>query len=113
MARSQEPVVWGLFAAGGTLTALLTPALLLLTLLAALGRPPELLEYDHLRALAAHWAGKLALFGIVFLSLWHAAHRFRTTIHDFGVRARARVALLAYAVAAVGTVATIAFLWRI
>jgi fumarate reductase subunit D len=35
MAKSNKPVVWGLFAAGGTVTAFLTPALVLLTMLPA------------------------------------------------------------------------------
>jgi len=37
MAKSNKPIVWGPFAAGGTLTAFLTPALIALTLLAGLG----------------------------------------------------------------------------
>ena len=40
MAKSNKPIVWGPFAAGGTITALLTPVLIVLTLLAALGHVP-------------------------------------------------------------------------
>ena len=43
MAKSNKPIVWGPFAAGGTLTAFLTPALIALTLLAGLGHVPEML----------------------------------------------------------------------
>ena len=49
MVRSNKPIVWGPFAAGGTLTAFLTPVLILLTLLAALGHAPDLLVYGPLR----------------------------------------------------------------
>lgn len=113
MAKSNKPIVWGLFAAGGTVTAFLTPALLLLTLLPAFGVMPELLSYDNLRAFAGHWFGRLVVFGILFLMLWHAAHRLRVTLHDFGVRADGLVAVAVYLAAATGTLATGYFLLRI
>ena len=113
MAKSNKPLVWGLFAAGGTVTAFVTPALIVLTLLAALGNPPDLLGYHRLHAFAAGWFGKLVLFGVILLSLWHAAHRLRITLHDFGVRADALVATAVYAIALAGGVATIIYLWRI
>lgn len=113
MAKSNKPIVWGLFAAGGTLTAFFLPALVLITLLAALGYVPDLLAYENMRAFAEHWFGKLVLFFIVFLSLWHAAHRLRITLHDFGVRGDTAVASIVYLVAAAGTVAAIIFLLRI
>ncbi len=113
MAKSNKPVVWGLFAAGGTLTAFLMPALIVLTLLAALGHVPDALSYERLHGFAAHWLGKLALTTFVVLSLWHAAHRLRVTLHDFGVRADTLVAATVYAVAALGSVVTIFYLARI
>ena len=113
MAKSNKPIVWGLFAAGGTVTAFLTPALLLLTLLPAFGVMPALLSYDNLRGFAGHWFGKLVVFGILFLMLWHAAHRLRVTLHDFGVRADGLVAVAVYLAAATGTLATGYFLLRI
>lgn len=113
MAKSNKPVVWGLFAAGGTVTAFVTPALVLLTLLPAFGVMPELLAYDNLRGFSGHWFGKLVLFGIIFLATWHAAHRLRITVHDFGVRADGVVAVLVYLAAAFGTLATLYFLLRI
>lgn len=113
MAKSNKPVVWGLFAAGGTVTAFVTPVLVLLTLLPAFGISPQLLSYDAMHAFAAHWAGKLLLFGLLFLMLWHAAHRLRITLHDFGVRADAAVAAAVYLAAAAGTICTVYFLLRI
>jgi fumarate reductase subunit D len=113
MAISNKPIVWGPFAAGGTVTAFLTPALILLTLLAALGHAPELLAYDRLHAFAGHWLAKLAVAGVVFLSLWSAAHRLRITFYDVGVRADTLVAVVVYAVAALGSVAAAVWLLRI
>lgn len=113
MAVSNKPIVWGPFAAGGTLTAFLTPALVLLTLLAALGHTPDLLAYDRLHAFAGQWLVKLALIGGVFLSLWSAAHRLRITCTDLGLRADRLVATIVYAVALAGTGASVLYLSRI
>jgi len=113
MAKSNKPVIWGLFAAGGTVTAFVTPALVLLTLLPAAGVMPELLAYDNLRAFAGHWLGKAAVFAVIFLSLWHAAHRLRVTLHDFGVRADLLVAIVVYLAAAAGSLAAAYYLLRL
>ena len=113
MAKSNKPIFWSLFAAGGTLAAFLAPVLVLLFLLAALGHAPGILSYANLHAFAANWLGKLALLGVITLFLWHAAHRLRVTLHDFGLRQDAMVAVVVYAVAAVGTVLTVLYLVRI
>jgi len=110
MARSNKPLVWGPFAAGGTVTAFLTPVLILLTLLAGLGHVPEALTYDAARRLAGDWLGKLAIVAVVFLSLWSTAHRLRITFYDLGVRHDTLVATLVYCGAAAGTAAAIVFL---
>lgn len=92
MTRSNKPIVWGPFAAGGTLTAFLTPVLVVVALV-----QPRGLGYESMHAFAAHWAGKLALALVIFLSLWSAAHRMRITAYDLGLRADALVAALLYA----------------
>jgi fumarate reductase subunit D len=113
MAISNKPIVWGPFAAGGTVTAFITPALILLTLLAALGHAPDLLAYDRLYAFAGHWLAKLVVAGVVFLSLWSAAHRLRITCYDLGIRADTVVATIVYAGALAGTGASVLYLTRI
>ena len=113
MAVSNKPIVWGPFAAGGTVTAFLTPVLILLTLFAALGHAPDLLAYDRLHALAGDWVAKVAVAGIVFLSLWSVAHRLRITCYDLGVRADTLVATVVYAAALAGTAASVVYLMRI
>ena len=113
MAQSNKPIVWGPFAAGGTLTAFLTPALILLTLLAGLGHVPELLAYDALHGFVSHWLVKLGLVVVIFLSLWSAAHRLRITCYDLGLRADTLVATLVYALALAGTFAAAVTLLRL
>ncbi|MDO8774126.1 MAG: fumarate reductase subunit FrdD [Burkholderiaceae bacterium] len=113
MAKSNKPIFWSLFAAGGTLAAFLAPVLVLLFLLVALGYAPSLLTYTQLHAFAAHWFGKLFLWGVISLFLWHAAHRLRVTLHDFGLRQDAIVAIVVYLAAALGTVLSLLYLWSI
>jgi fumarate reductase subunit D len=113
MAKSNKPIFWSLFAAGGTLAAFLAPVLILLFLLTALGYAPALLSYDKLHAFASHWFGKLFLLGVITLFLWHAAHRLRVTLHDFGLRQDAIAAVFVYSMAATGTALSLLYLWRI
>jgi fumarate reductase subunit D len=108
MAKSNKPLVWGPFAAGGTLTAFLTPVLVLVTLV-----QPRGFSYESIHGLAAHWAGKLVLVALIGLSLWSAAHRLRITLYDLGVRADAAVAAALYGATLAATAAAIAYLWRI
>jgi len=113
MAKSNKPIVWSLFAAGGTLAAFLAPVLVLLFLLAALGHPPRLLGYAQLHAFAANWLGKLFLLALITLFLWHAAHRLRVTLHDFGLRMDSIVSVVVYLAAAAGTALAMLNLLRI
>ncbi len=113
MAKSNKPIFWSMFAAGGTLAAFLAPVLALLFLMLAMGHAPDLLSYDKLHAFAAHWFGKLFLFGVITLFLWHAAHRLRVTLFDFGLRQDSVVAVVVYLVAAAGTVSSLWYLLRI
>lgn len=113
MAKSNKPIVWSLFAAGGTLAALFAPVLTLLLLLAALGQPPELFGYEQLRAFCSHWFGRLFLFGVIALFLWHAAHRLRITVFDLGLRQDKAAAVLLYLAAGAGTLAVLLTLARL
>lgn len=112
MARSHKPIIWGLFAAGGTLAAFLVPALILVT---CLGVPLGLmsadsLAYDHVLGLLQGSISKLLVFGVLFLIVWHAAHRMRITAHDVGIRRDTLVALICYGIAAAGTLLLLAAL---
>ena len=113
MAIAKKSVVWGLFAAGGTVTAFLYPALIALFLLIATGNVPDGLQYDSFNAFAAAWFGKIVLFFVISLSLWHASHRLRVVFHDFGVRKDKVVARAVYLFAAIGTVLTAYYLYAI
>ena len=81
--------------------------------LAALGHAPSVLHYAQLHAFAAHWFGKVFLLTVIALFLWHAAHRLRVTLHDFGLRQDAAVAVIVYVIAAAGTLMSVLYLSRI
>lgn len=76
-----EPLFWSLFGSGGTISALFLPALLILTGIAI---PLGVLSpsYEELYSLLSPWYSRLLIFGIVSLSLFHWAHRFRFTLHE-------------------------------
>jgi len=113
MAIAKKAFVWGLFAAGGTVSSFVFPALITLFLLAALGKAPSGLQYENIHAFSANWFGKAVLFIVISLSLWHAAHRLRVVFHDFGVRMDKAVANAVYLVAFIGTVMTAFYLYKI
>jgi fumarate reductase subunit D len=52
MAIAKKSVVWGLFAAGGTLSAFIFPVLIALFLMIALGKAPAGLQYENIHAFA-------------------------------------------------------------
>jgi fumarate reductase subunit D len=80
--RSNEPLLWLLFSAGGVVAALLLPIHLLLFGLAfPLGwlKGPS---YESLLALVRHPITRIYLLVLCSLPLFHWAHRFRFTLYD-------------------------------
>jgi len=113
MTIAKKSVVWGLFAAGGTIAAFIFPVLIALFLFIALGKVPEGLQFESIHNFAMNGFGKLSLFVVISLSLWHAAHRLRVVFHDFGVRKDKVVANAVYLVALIGSVMTAFYLYMI
>ena len=110
MAVANKAFVWLLFAAGGTLTALLFPVVIALFLLLSMGQVPSNLDYGTMHAFASSWIGRLAFFTVISLSAWHAAHRMRSLTHDLGIRSDKPIAILVYTLAAAATVGTVLLL---
>jgi fumarate reductase subunit D len=113
MAIAKKAIVWGLFAAGGTVTSFIFPALITLFFLIAVGNAPEGLQFVQIHKFAASLPGKACLFIVISLSLWHAAHRLRVVFHDFGVRKDKVVANAVYLAAGIGTAMTAFYLFLI
>jgi fumarate reductase subunit D len=107
MKRSNEPIFWSLFGAGGMLAALIGPALVFITGIAVpfgLLLPAEMMNYPRMLAFAGHWAGKAFIFAVIVLLLWHAAHRVSIALHDFGVHARTVTKSACYGFALVASI---------
>ena len=78
MKRSNAPVFWLLFGAGGMLSALVGAMLVFITGLAVplgFGLPADAMSYERVLAIAQHGLGKAAIFAVIALFAWHAAHR--------------------------------------
>ena len=82
MKKHTEPFWWSLFGAGGVLSAMFLPALLLLTGIAFPLGWLDLPSYEHIYSLLNPWFSRLLLFGIITFSMFHWAHRFRFTLED-------------------------------
>jgi fumarate reductase subunit D len=113
MRQHSEPYLWLLFGAGGVMSAMLMPSLLLLFGIAfPLGwvQPPT---HEHMVAVLGNPLTRLVLLGLCVLSLFHAAHRFRHTLHDAVRVSHPMVAALCYAVAIVGSGLAAYLLWQV
>lgn len=107
--RSNAPIFWALFGAGGALAALVGPVLVLVTgIITPVGiwMPQTALSYERVLGFAQHWAGKAFLFAVVSLFFWHAAHRIFHSLHDVGIHAGTGAKLLCYGAALLATVIT-------
>jgi fumarate reductase subunit D len=115
MAKSNKPIVWSLFAGGGLFSAFVTPAMIFVTGIAVpLGLlAAEALSYERMLVLVQNPLAKLVLFVVVFLPLWHAAHRLRATLHDLGVSAGRLVVAACYGAAGLGSIAAAVILLQI
>ena len=82
MKRRAEPFWWSLFGAGGVMSALFLPVLLLIFGIAVplgwVAVPP----YKELVEILDLFLVRLVLFGIIALSFIHWAHRFRFTLYE-------------------------------
>ena len=85
--RSDEPIWWALFSAGGVCFAVIIPGLVLtIGLLYPLGLLPEpALIYTRIQGLLHSWWGLPGLIlagSAICLPLFHAMHRVHHGLHD-------------------------------
>ena len=87
MRRSDEPIYWGLFGAGGMVVAMLLPVIVLITgLLVPMGiMDVETMSYERVLAFASSWWGACILLVIIALPVWHGMHRIYHGLHALGL----------------------------
>jgi fumarate reductase subunit D len=106
MKRSSQPVFWLLFGAGGMLSALVGAMLVFITGVAAplnLGVRDGFMGYANAFAFAQAPFGKLTLFTVVSLFLWHGVHRIFHSLHDLGMHSGRVARIACYGFALAGT----------
>jgi len=108
MARSNEPIWWSLFSAGGVVAAFFIPVTIVVTALAV---PAGWVSDENFYSLLQQPLVRLYLFVLISLPLFHWAHRFRYVIADLGLRGGGRLpAIVCYGAAILGTVLAGCFL---
>ena len=113
MAKSNEPIWWSLFSAGGVVAALLVPIhIILLGIAGPLGLLGDALNYGRIADLVAHPIVRLYCFVLIALPLFHWAHRFRFTLVDLGLHSiNMLLAVVCYGAAILGTLMAASVLW--
>jgi fumarate reductase subunit D len=112
--RSNEAFWWSLFSAGGVMSALFVPVLIVLTgfLLPFVGEPAA--NYQRVAHAMSFWIARIVLLGLMTLSFFHCAHRIRHVLATVGVRMTpGLLAVVCYGGAFAGAVATFAALVRL
>ncbi|GAK85703.1 fumarate reductase subunit D [Vibrio ponticus] len=114
-ARSDEPIWWSLFGAGGTWFAMITPiTVLVLGILAPLGIiDADALSYERVAEFATSWIGALFIIGTLSLPMWHAMHRLHHGMHDLKIHAGVVGKVLCYAFAGLISALSVIFIFMI
>jgi fumarate reductase subunit D len=110
------PVFWLLFGAGGMLSALFGPALIILTgfmIPHGWGLPANFGDYSHVLAFARHPIGKLVVLAVIALFFWHGAERMFLTLKDMRAGKPLVLRLMTCGVAALLTLVTASLLLAI
>ena len=100
-----EPFLWTLFGAGGVASALFVPGLILaFGILMPLGMlPPTASDPEKLKRMFQPLLVRVVLTGVISLTLFHWAHRFRFAVYDLGLKfGRTPVAFGCYGTALLG-----------
>ena len=114
--RSNKPIFWALFGAGGMLCALFGPVLVFITGIAVplgFGASPDAMSYANVLAFAQHWLGKLVLLAVISLFLFHGCHRMYHALHDFGVHVSSGMKAAFHGFAALGSLAALVLLIKV
>jgi len=117
MAKSNEPIWWSLFSAGGMVAAMIFPILIIITgILVPFGlASDDPLNFERIHTVVTqNNYVKLIIFIVITLPLFHWAHRFRFTLVDVGLKSMSTlISILCYGGAIAGTIASAIVFWNI
>ena len=89
--RSDEPMYWLLFGAGGMVASMVLPAIMVV-LIAAGYTSDDLnsgvLNLNQVHNIFSNCLLSLIVFGVVFLLSFYALHRMHHSSHDFGIHSK-------------------------
>jgi len=80
--RSGEPPVWLMFGAGGTVSAIFFPVVILIL---GLLLPFGLIDPHNLITFAYSWIGKLVILVLTIFPMWCGLHRIHHAMHDLKI----------------------------
>ena len=116
MKKSNEPIWWSLFSAGGMISAMVFPILIIITgILIPFGLTNgNPLNFERIHSAVSHPFIKFILFIIISLPLFHWAHRFKFTLVDVGLKSVSMlISIFCYGGAIFGTIITALLLFKI
>lgn len=113
--RSDEPIWWGLFGAGGTWFAMITPiTILVLGVLVPLGViDANAFSYERVSEFATSLIGALFIIGTLSLPMWHAMHRVHHGMHDLKLHIGIAGKVACYAFAGLISALSVIFIFMI
>ncbi|MDU8924121.1 fumarate reductase subunit FrdD [Pasteurellaceae bacterium LIM206] len=101
--RSNEPPVWLMFSAGGMVSGLAFPVLILIL---GILLPFGVISPDNIIAFAHNWFGKLVILVLTIFPMWAGLHRIHHGMHDIKVHV-AHGGLIFYGLAAIYSIVVI------
>lgn len=101
--RSDEPIYWGLFGAGGMVIGIVMPIVILAFIVAGFN-DAVLANIAHI---ALHPLTGIVFIGCLILCVWHCLHRIYHSLHDFTIHTNIVIHLAIYGIAALLSLAFI------
>ena len=89
--RSDEPMYWLMFGAGGMVASMVLPANMVELIAAGLTRKKKkngFLNLGQVYGIFSNWFLSLCVFGVIFLLSFYALHRMHHSSHDFGIHSK-------------------------
>ncbi|WP_261816145.1 fumarate reductase subunit FrdD [Vibrio gallicus] len=113
--RSDEPVWWGLFGAGGSWFAMITPiTVFVLGILVPFGViDADAMSYERVSGFATSLIGALFVIASIALPMWHAMHRLHHGMHDLKLHTGVVGKIACYFVAAFLSCLAVVFVFMI